>query len=199
MAQKLDEYESQSTLADKEGQGGLYEFKFITQLEVNIPNHKAAFAALGKIQDDPENETLESSKFRRPHSALGDETKPIEWKKYSLNVNERMNKITEIQESDNKMELLTSFLKVDTDKIIDEANINKSAWLLKGGQLIVEPVVFASEEGGETASKNKTDSQTSNENPQDVDKTVDMEEAEEQKVGEDPLQHYLNKRHDDQK
>ena len=113
---------------------------------------------LGKNQDDPENETLESSKFRRPHSALGDETKPIEWRKYSLDVNERMNKITEIQESDNKMELLTSFLKVDTDKIIDEAN--KSAWLLKGGQLIVEPVVnFASEEGGETASKNKTDSQ----------------------------------------
>ena len=118
--------------------------------------------------------------------------------KVFFNVNERMKKITEIQESDNKMELLTSFLKVDTDKIIDEAN--KSAWLLKGGQLIVEPVVnFASEEGGETASKNKTDSQTSNENPQDVDKTVDMEEAEEHKVGEDPLQHYLNKRHDDQK
>ena len=72
---------------------------------------------------------MKSSKLRRPHSALGDETKPIEWREYSLDVNERMNKITEIQESDNKMELLTSFLKVDTDKIIDEAN--KSAWLLK--------------------------------------------------------------------
>ena len=88
---------------------------------------------------------------------MGDETKPIEWREYSLNVDERMNKITEIQESDNKMELLTSFLKVDTDEI-NGANVKKCEWSLKGGQLVVEPVVnLASEEGGETQSKNKTD------------------------------------------
>ena len=47
----------------KEGQGGLYELKFITQLEVKIPNHKAALATLGKIQDDSENETLSLVNF----------------------------------------------------------------------------------------------------------------------------------------
>ena len=144
--------------------------------------------------------TLTTKRLRRPHSALGDTEKPIEWREYSLNVDERMKKITEIQESDNKMELLNSFLKVDTDRAINGANLKKCEWSLKGGQLVVEPMVnLASEEGGVTQSKTKTDHQGSTENPQDVDKIVDMEEAEEHKVEEDPLQHYLNKRHDDQK
>ena len=76
--------------------------------------------------------------------------------KVFFNVNERMKKITEIQESDNKMELLNSFLKVDTDEIINGANVKKCVWSLKGGQLIVEPVVnLASEEGGVTAIENQ--------------------------------------------
>ena len=123
-----------------------WKSKFPTTLTLAKINEES-----GKNQDDPDNERL-----RRPHSALGDTEKPIEWRKYSLNVDERMKKIREIQESDNKMELLTSFLKVDTDEAINGANVKKCAWLLKGGQLVVEPMVnLASEEGGVTAIENQ--------------------------------------------
>ena len=53
----------------EKGQDALYEFKFITQLEVKIPNH-ATLAKIneesGKNQDDPENETLESKTSSAP-------------------------------------------------------------------------------------------------------------------------------------
>jgi len=182
----------------KKGQRPKYEYKtkWVTKMVVKIPTHDA----LQKIQDIQGDDDDEINKFRRPHSALGDATKPIEWNKYELSIPEQIQKMKESEETEHATKpSATGNVNAQT-KMIKEEDVEKAVWVLDGGVVHLKHNTANSSETPDeqvddlsgTTLGIKSDG---NENPQDNDE----DEYEEKNDISKPLDNYLDKRHKSKK